>query len=275
MNKKVIRKRQSLWYNKRHPWNLFDDFANYIKYSLRGYALWLEKYCPKDELRYELDYFDNATNHQNKDMQDADKKKLLLCALKKMYFSFDQVSMDFPDSPWNIWWNENCADNVLQHFKKDGRHITYESPCQTPDSVKEAQKKYNDTVDKGIKLYAALVEFVSFNSFSCCGYRLNKKTRRHQLRKIDSIFDKFGMFQNDQAWYIYEGLVAFKNAKRYGVPYDTSEDDWEKYLDDMIFTFHEIAYCYEFSDKYDAEEYKQKYNRGKELFGKYFLDLWD
>lgn len=43
----------------------------------------------------------------------------------------------------------------------------------------------------------------------------------------------------------------------------------------MIFTFHEITHCHEFSDKYDAKEYEKKYNRGKELFGKYFLDLWD
>lgn len=275
MNKKIIYKRHCMWYDKRHPWNLFDDLANYIKYSLRDYALWLEKYCPEDEMRYELDYFDNATNHQNKDMQDADKKKLLISTLKKMYFSFDQVSTDFPDSPWNVWWNKNCAEHALQNFKRENGHVTYEVTYEAPDNVKEAQKKYDDTIDEGIKLYADLVEFVSFNSFSCCGYRATKKAHRHQLRKIDSIFDKFGMFQNDQAWYIHEGLVAFKKSKRYGTPCNLSEDDWEKYLDDMIFTFHEIAYCNEFFDEYDAEEYEKKYNRGKELFGKYFLDLWD
>lgn len=275
MNKKIIYKRHRVWYDKRHPWNLFDDLANYIKYSLRDYVLWLEKYCPEDEMRYELDNFDKATNYQNKDMQDTDKKELLISTLKKMYFSFDQASMDFPNSPWNIWWNENCADQVLHHFKKDGQHITYELLCQTPDSVKEAQKKYNDTIDEGIKLYADLVEFVSLNAYTCCGYRVNKKARWRQLRKIDPILVRFGMFQNDQAWYIHEGLVAFKKSRRYGTPCNLSENDWEKYLDDMIFTFHEIAYCNEFFDEYDAEEYEKKYNRGKELFGKCFLDLWD
>ena len=141
MNKKVIYKRHCMWYDKRHPWNLFDDLANYIKYSLRDYVLWLEKYCPEDEMRYQLDYFDNATNHQNKDMQDADKKKLLISTLKKMYFSFDQVSMDFPDSPWNVWWDKNCAEHALQNFKRENGHVTYKVTCETPDNVKEAQKK--------------------------------------------------------------------------------------------------------------------------------------
>ena len=275
MNKKVINKRHSMWYNKRHPYNLVNDLANYIKYSLRDYALWLEKYCPEDEMRYELAHFDNATNHQNKDMQDADKKKLLISTLKKMYFSFDQVSMDFPDSPWNVWWDKNCAEHALQNFKRENGHVTYEVACEMPNSVKEAQKKYNDTIDEGIKLYADLVEFVSFNSFSCCGYRATKKARRHQLRKIDSIFDKFGMFQNDQAWYIYEGLLSFKKAKRHGVPCDLTRDIWEKYLDNMIFTFHEMLFYHENASKYSEEEYKRKYNGGKELFGNCFLSLWD
>ena len=275
MNKKAIHKRHSMWYDKRHPWDISNDFANYIKYSLRSYILWLEKYCPEDEMRYELDNFDKATNYRNKDMQDADKKKLLISALKKMYFSFNEASLEYPNSPWNIWWNENCANRVLQHFKKDGQHITYESPCQTPDSVKEARKKYNDTINEGIKLYADLVEFVSWNAYTCCGYRVTKKARWRQLGKIDPVLVKFGMFQNDQAWYIYEGLVTFKKSKRYGAPCDLSEDDWEGYLDNMIFTFHEIVYCHELSDEYATEEYKKKYNRGKELFGKYFLNLWD
>ena len=107
------------------------------------------------------------------------------------------------------------------------------------------------------------------------GYCIIKKARNHLMKRIDPVLGKPYAFGDDQAWYIYEGLVAFKNSKRYGTPYDTSEDNWEKYLDDMIFPFYEITHCYESSDKYDAEEYEKKYNRGKELFGKYFLDLWD
>ena len=42
MNKKIIRKRQDSWYNKRYPWNLVYDLAVYLRDSLRGYILWLE-----------------------------------------------------------------------------------------------------------------------------------------------------------------------------------------------------------------------------------------
>lgn len=269
MNKKIIYKRHCMWYDKRHPWNLFDDLAIYIKYGLRFYIQWLEKYCDDEELLHEvLIKFNEATGCQDKDKHD------LLCALKKMYFFFDQVSMDFPDSPWNIWWNENCADHAIQNFKRENGHVTYEVAYEVPDSVKESQKEYNSAIDEGIKLYANLVEFISGTNVNN-GYCVTKKARNHLMKRIDPVLAKPYAFGDDQAWYIYEGLVAFKDSKRYGTPYNTSEDDWEKHLDDMIFTFHEITHCHEFSDKYDAEEYEKKYNRGKELFGKYFLDLWD
>lgn len=60
-----------------------------------------------------------------------------------------------------------------------------------------------------------------------------------------------------------------------GHPGDTTEEDWEKYLNDMIFTFHEIVYQNKNLQKYDEEEYWKRYNEGKKFFSKYFLDLWD
>ena len=251
MNKKIINKRHSMWYNKRHPYNLFVDLSNYIKVSLRSHILWIEKYIKEDELQEVLKNFNKAMGSQDKNKQD------LLDVLKKMYFSFEEASLDFPNSPWHIWWkNENYKD------------------CLVPDNVKEAEKNYRSDINDGIKLYASLIEFIS-STWVSYSYVITDKARICQLERIDKNLNRVYAFDDDQAWYIYEGLVAFKNAKRYSVPCDTSEDGWEKHLDDMIFTFHEITHCHEFSDKYDAKEYEKKYNRGKELFGKYFLDLWD
>lgn len=268
MNKKTIYKRHCMWYNKRHPHNLVDDLTTYIKYSLRDRILWLEKYCREDGLHITLMKFNKAVGSQNKSKQD------LLSVLRKMYFSFEEVSLDFPNSPWNIWLDKNHKDCVAKSLKREVDYVTYKVACETLDSVKEAQKKYDSTIDEGIKLYVNLMEFI-FDMSIDYGYGATKKARNRQLRKINSILTKVCAFGNDQEWYIYEGLVEFKKSKRYGHPCGLTADVWESYLDNMIFTFHEIIYYNENSCNYSAEEYKQKYNRGKELFGKYFLNLWD
>ena len=217
MNRKIIRKRQSLWYDKRHPWNLVNDLAVYLRDSLRGYILWLE----------------NSSDAVNKDKKlyiftpDDIEGKLPL--LKKMYYSFDQVARDYTDSPWNIWWEKNCAD-VTYRIDKNG-YLKSSAPS-VPNDVREAQKKYNDDIDAGIKFYAKFFKDVS--SEATCTYAaylksLNPKVRWRQLEKIDSNLIRIGAFGDDQAWYIYEGLVTFKNSKRMGHPGDVTEEDWEKY----------------------------------------------
>lgn len=263
MNKKIIRKRQSLWYNKRHPWNLVDDLAVYLRDSLRGYILYLEKF-----------------NHK----EDISTRETKLSLLKKMYYSFDQVARDYPESPWNIWWEKNCAD-VTYRIDKNG-YLVSSAPSIT-DEVRKAQEEYYNDIDAGIKLYTKFFKDVS--NEATCTYTayllsLNQKIRWRQLEKLDSNLIRIGAFDNDQAWYIYEGLITFKNSKRMGHPGDITEEDWEKYLDAMVFTFHEVVFQNETLCDYDedeedyqkkCEEYWKKYNEGKRLFGKYFLDLWD
>ena len=251
MNKKIINKRHSMWYNKRHPYNLFVDLSNYIKVALRSHILWIEKYIKEDELQEVLKNFNKAMGSQDKNKQD------LLDVLKKMYFSFEEASLDFSNSPWHIWWkNENYKD------------------CLVPDNVKEAEKNYRSDINIGIMLYANLIEFIS-STWVRYAYVITDKARICQLERIDKNLNRVYAFDDDQAWYIYEGLLSFKKAKRYGVPCDLTRDIWEKYLDNMIFTFHEMLFCHENASKYSEEEYKQKYNGGKELFGNCFLSLWD
>ena len=101
---------------------------------------------------------------------------------------------------------------------------------------------------------------------------------------------------------IYDCLLQFKNLDRTSYPSDISDEKWEEYLDEMLFSFKEISTNYKndpleihikdknlsdiFTEDFsgDAErtlvmseskEYFDKINEGLNLFSKYFNDLWD
>ncbi len=44
---------------------------------------------------------------------------------------------------------------------------------------------------------------------------------------------------------------------------------------DYVTLKSKMLFYHENASKYSEEEYKQKYNGGKELFGNCFLSLWD
>ena len=254
MNKKVINKRHSMWYNKRIPYELFVDLSNYIKIALREHISWLEKYIDEEDLQEVLKNFNKATESKDKNKQD------LLDTLNKMYFSFDEASLYFPNSPWHIWWESmKYAESFV------------------PDDVREEEKRYRADIDSGIRLFANLVDFISGTQVRYA-YVITEKARICQLKRLDKNYNRVCAFGDDLACYIYEGLLAFKKAKRVGHPCELTEDVWESYLDNMIFTFHEMNYFFECDCDYskeEMEEHKKKYNRGKELFGEWFLSLWD
>ena len=209
-------------------------------------------------MQYVLENFNKAMGSEDKNKQD------LLDTLEKMYFSFYESSLDFPNSPWHIpwhiWWeNAKYAERLV------------------PDDVREEEKRYRSDIDNGIRLFSNLIEFISGTQVRY-SYIITDKARICQLERIDKNHNRVGAFGDDLAWYIYEGLIAFKKAKRVGHPCGLTEDTWESYLDNMIFTFHEINFYFECDCDYskeEMEEYKKKYNRGKELFGEWFLSLWD
>jgi len=76
---------------------------------------------------------------------------------------------------------------------------------------------------------------------------------------------------------ILKPLKAFKKMERSGYPSDLTEKKWEKVLDDMIYGIEFII-----EDDWKPEETVKQYckrhdkaQKGLELFGKYFLNLWD
>lgn len=101
---------------------------------------------------------------------------------------------------------------------------------------------------------------------------------------------------------IYDSLLQFKNLDRMSCPGDISPEQWEEYLDRMLFSFKEISMNYEndpleiyskgktlseiFSEEFssntertsvvkDSKKYFDKIKEGLNLFSKYFNDLWD
>lgn len=109
---------------------------------------------------------------------------------------------------------------------------------------------------------------------------------------------------------IHDGLVQFKKLNRYGAPTEfKSIEEWNQVLDQMIYSFNELStekknspleqYFQDRMYQTDPMEfiedlsegknpidipdvvmeeelkYKQKLDKGLELFAKYFEDLWD
>ena len=101
---------------------------------------------------------------------------------------------------------------------------------------------------------------------------------------------------------IYDSLLQFKNLDRTSYPSDIYAEQWEEYLDKMLFSFKEISMNYkndpleiytkdkklseifteDFSSKAeitlvmkDSKKYFDKIEEGLNLFSKYFDDLWD
>ena len=102
---------------------------------------------------------------------------------------------------------------------------------------------------------------------------------------------------------IYDCLLQFKNLERTSYPSDISPEQWEEYLDKMLFSFKEISRNYKndpleiyvkgkiklsetFTEDFSSaaertlamsksKKYFDKIKEGLNLFSKYFNDLWD
>ncbi len=78
---------------------------------------------------------------------------------------------------------------------------------------------------------------------------------------------------------IIKPLKLFR-ANVYSFPPDLTFKEWKKMLDEMIFAFEFIAEGEHWNpkyEKYSAEKVNKLYDRaqkGFELFGKYYKDLW-
>lgn len=266
MDKKIIQKKHLLFYTKRHPWSLYTDIANYLKIDLHGYILYFEQDTEK------IYRFHGIRGHKL-----VITRENWLALLKKMYYSFSEIALDYPDSPYNLWWTENCRD-VSPAFRKDGSFIMNTPPL--PDSVKKETQAYNEKIQEGISLYVKYLEYIGDAQLEVLPPPIIKngeKWRWKQLQKANEGSTWRDMiFPNNQARYIAEGIDALRKSKLVGHPVGFEEKQWGDALDSMSFSFHELVSA-EHRRMFigNEQEYYQKISHGFQLFEKCFFDLWD
>ena len=108
-------------------------------------------------------------------------------------------------------------------------------------------------------------------------YPITKEHIAAGFTKKDRPLKRFDEFEalTVLSWITYPVLVRFRyNKHQMGHPVDfSSQEEWQRVLDKMIFAF-ELIIADTFSDKFfDAKQEAVK--QGLELYAKYFQNLWD
>jgi len=102
-------------------------------------------------------------------------------------------------------------------------------------------------------------------------------------RKIKHFYQKRTRgFSDDETWSLYTNIAKYTlpRLKRlreinFGVPCDVyTEKTWNKILDDMIFAINFAANHDDMDVSSLTKKDCKRINRGLNLFGKYFMDLW-
>lgn len=104
---------------------------------------------------------------------------------------------------------------------------------------------------------------------------VNRSDKRYQLHKKQL---KERGFTDAETWSLFSMIACFTlprlklfREKTICHPIGTTYEEWLSILDDMIFTFEEI--CKDDQLEED-DEYWTRYQKGLDLFHKYFQDLW-
>lgn len=90
-----------------------------------------------------------------------------------------------------------------------------------------------------------------------------KKIKTKELWNLDITIAEF----------IYPRLKKFKKIT-VGFPVGCTEEEWDKYLDEMIKAFKILKTDGLHSESYDYEKSEEEVKRGLELFVKYYNNLW-
>lgn len=79
------------------------------------------------------------------------------------------------------------------------------------------------------------------------------------------------------ARFILPRLKLFRRDCGTSVPRGLTPKKWENIVDKMIFAFEyeALQYTDTFSDKHFTDKDAKNIQKGLELFGKYFMDLWN
>ena len=164
---KRIRKRQYKklhrhYISERQAFSLFSYQAQYIADGLRAF-IHMDRHAIGPNSIY--DHLLKKPGKQPGAADIAEKEAIAYWneILERMYYAFDQIANDFPDSPHAVWFDKAYEEHVAAGKptiidktvkNKDGTYTTNELDLpETPESVWEAEKEYARKINQGTRLY--------------------------------------------------------------------------------------------------------------------------
>lgn len=137
-------------WSKRRSWDLFSYLAPFIASELRAFKKYNINGVPQD-------FVAKANDDVAKGMELWHK------AIDDMYWSFNEIANDHPNSPhniaWDKYWNEIGQYRKPEDwsYEKDG-HYYYKSDHKFIPPPKKEQEAYNAKVKNGLHLFAEYFE---------------------------------------------------------------------------------------------------------------------
>lgn len=175
MNKR-IRKRQYKrlghhYVSERQAFDLFGYQAQYIADGLKAFIRmkrWstgplsvFAHFCKKHKVSSTGD-----GHEKNPEAFDAAEKEAVAYwedILKRMYYAFDQIANDYPDSPHSVWFDKAYEEHVAAGKptiiektvkNEDGTYTTSELDLpEAPESIWAAEREYRKKIAQGTRLY--------------------------------------------------------------------------------------------------------------------------
>lgn len=164
---KRIRKRQYKklhrhYISERQAFSLFSYQAQYIADGLRAF-IHMDRHAISPNSIY--DHFLKKHGKQPGAADVAEKEAIAYWneILERMYYAFDQVANECPDSPHSIWFDKACEEHIATgkptifdkaHKNEDGTYTTEDTDFpEEPESVQKAEKEYEKKILQGIRLY--------------------------------------------------------------------------------------------------------------------------
>lgn len=173
---KRIRKRQYKklhrhYISERQAFSLFSYQAQYIADGLRtfirmerhstGPSSVFTHFCKKHGVSS-----DGSGYEKNPEAFGAAEKEAIEYwedILKRMYYAFDQIANDYPDSPHSVWFDKAYEEHVAAGKptiiektvkNEDGTYTTSELDLpEAPESIWAAEREYRKKIAQGTRLY--------------------------------------------------------------------------------------------------------------------------
>ena len=152
LSKKRYKRKRQLKKLKIHSfsnlelWNLDATLARYIAEGLRQYIKSERHGFPGKLLPKENPYNPTAEETQ-KAVQEWEK------ILKHMYYAFEQIYLNYPDSPRELWDKENNDyGRVKINYKTHS--LDFSEIKEPPQEILDADHEYYQKIKEGLQLFA-------------------------------------------------------------------------------------------------------------------------